>query len=1481
MDTVHDAIAWYQKKIGSYDKQLWEQSVEKKLQNAPYLHNAPRKSVRLKTEYIDVDLIRGSTFAKTKPQVPWVYITRKAVARVLFFPFYYNWWVHQTSWRMYFLLLGLYILQVVTITVYVRNVDHSILEDELSFTEVILPTILMFLLCLIHSQTVLAHITHKPPKRSKGISGVLRKPKAKKTTRKGHRSSGNNSSACPDDSAVDSGIRPKQHVPSPLSVPNATSSTEPPHTPTKATSNGLTQSVDRRGNTSLSTDRHGNTSLSPNRHGNTSLATTTTSSSDGLTQKASHGSPYKHGKGEVTSSSDGLTQRVPVESGKWSSSSSEKSAPLLTSERHSDVMLRSSKADGEGGRSIPPSQPNGQKCCPEKDKDKFSENSHTHGNIATTGSTCTVVDDPDHKSIAVSCQQTPNTSVVTCCNKSLCVTSSQCASGHEFKSHAVQVSDCSYNLLDNLPDMLRVEKVCWEEVGVDEKCRPEKPHACVQHGEERGDTPPVSGEWEDSGCDAESDVNRLESSMSPEDGVVEATNRVDRATSVDSYSGSSDFEILDHHQVLLSQSAQLPAGIDCSSVVSSVLSQNMQCEDNSQLVELSHIARGTSCGEQVCNDNVRDVSCHVLSAAAVAQEEKKTGNVRCASQATQTPPHSHTDQQHSLSSVPPPLPQPSVLSQSCDYDSSLCASAGVQHSLKHLSAIAPSSSAKTSNAHCQTTQTCAVSDMDHNASLSSLTNHTHPSPDHPASHHGPPTIPHILIREPSQQGGIGAAGTAGARNLSESSQQLQCFSDLFVQEILNEQTLRQMSCSSLLVHSDLENSSSSISHLSTASASSSTSASSSSGRHPPSVRALPTPPSSQPERGDEMAAVRGSRLSGRQQVISPLTSAKTFPEEDANALDESLDQINASDGERPSDVSNYNPSDSDPDSDDPAHEDLRNRCEEKRKRLRFQESLISSPPSTGTSKLSSSKPSGSSAPATSILTRKPSPLKEFVNARKSAGIVAAVHSSGSDQDPAADTRSSLRRRRRTSGTPVDATGEANSRSSRPISLGLRSQGAKSKHLSSSDNETGGAQTPEGSNKATMSSEEWEDRMHSDETTSSAYSSSCGNSDADSEERGEEEERNEYTTSTLHVINLLHPVRDDLWPGPGGGVQQGGSPTSSGSVSQPDKVSCVIWEGNECKKVDLTALDIGWAIIDKVDSLPESSDYFLIGLLFSFIMGLVPLVFRAFSSKDLTNWEELLTWPGLLLKVSTLSTIYSWRQNVVMINGLLQRFVLSLIFFFLLTVADRTFKQRLLYAKHFSYLTSSRRARKFTMPHFRLNKVRNIKIWLSLRSYLKRRGPQRSVDVIVSACFLCAISTVCLISLQMLKESDSYLDYLCNWELMVWCIALAVFLMRFMTIGLKINKKYRNLSVLITEQINLYLQMEQKPHKKEELILANNVLRLAEDLLKELESPFKISGFSANPLIYNIMRVVVLSAFSAVLTEVLGFKLKLHKIKLKG
>lgn len=106
----------------------------------------------------------------------------------------------------------------------------------------------------------------------------------------------------------------------------------------------------------------------------------------------------------------------------------------------------------------------------------------------------------------------------------------------------------------------------------------------------------------------------------------------------------------------------------------------------------------------------------------------------------------------------------------------------------------------------------------------------------------------------------------------------------------------------------------------------------------------------------------------------------------------------------------------------------------------------------------------------------------------------------------------------------------------------------------------------------------------------------------------------------------------------------------------------------------------------------------------------------------------------------------------MATALLQRYILTCLYFFLLSVAERTFKQRFLYAKLFSHLTSTRRARKSQLPHFRLNKVRNIKTWLSVRSFLKKRGPQRSVDVIVSSAFVITLLLLSLLSIELLKVS---------------------------------------------------------------------------------------------------------------------------------
>ncbi|XP_063304233.1 protein PHTF2 isoform X2 [Pelobates fuscus] len=325
----------------------------------------------------------------------------------------------------------------------------------------------------------------------------------------------------------------------------------------------------------------------------------------------------------------------------------------------------------------------------------------------------------------------------------------------------------------------------------------------------------------------------------------------------------------------------------------------------------------------------------------------------------------------------------------------------------------------------------------------------------------------------------------------------------------------------------------------------------------------------------------------------------------------------------------------------------------------------------------------------------------------------------------------------------------------------------------------------------------------------------------------------------------------------------------------EKVSAIVWEGNDCKKADMSVLEISGMIMNRVNSYTPGIGYQIFGNFISLILGLTPFAFRLSESRDL---EQLAT-----LTASEISCIAFGSSTDIMVVSMvvisfLVRVSLVWIFFFLLCVAERTYKQRLLFAKLFGHLTSARRARKSEVPHFRLKKVQNIKMWLSLRSYLKRRGPQRSVDVIVSSAFLLTISVVFICCAQLLHVHETFLECHYNWELVIWCISLSLFLLRFVTLGSETSKKYSNTSILLTEQINLYLKMEKKPNKKEELTLVNNVLKLATKLLKELDNPFRLYGLTMNPLLYNITQVVILSAVSGVISDLLGFNLKLWKIK---
>ncbi|KAM3933147.1 protein PHTF1 isoform 1-T1 [Leptodactylus fuscus] len=331
--------------------------------------------------------------------------------------------------------------------------------------------------------------------------------------------------------------------------------------------------------------------------------------------------------------------------------------------------------------------------------------------------------------------------------------------------------------------------------------------------------------------------------------------------------------------------------------------------------------------------------------------------------------------------------------------------------------------------------------------------------------------------------------------------------------------------------------------------------------------------------------------------------------------------------------------------------------------------------------------------------------------------------------------------------------------------------------------------------------------------------------------------------------------------------QGTSPTS-------ERVSVIIWEKNECKKTDMSVLDISGIIMKQVSSFKHGVGYQMLGNVVTLALGTFPFFFHL-CQRDMEQIFSLTGKEYLSIFCGGPPTPLLFILSLI---NLVLRTCLTWMFFFMMCVAERTYKQRFLIAKLFSHLTSARKALKSEIPHFRLKKVQNIKMWLSLRSYLKRRGPQRSVDVIVSSVYLVTLSIAFICCAQVLHGHQTFLNYVYNWELLIWEAALLIYLLRLTSLGSDTNKKYSNVSILLTEEINLYLKMEKKPNKKEQLSIVNNVLKLSSKLIKEIDTPFRLYGLAMNPLIYNISRVVILSAVSGVVSDLLGFNIRLWKIK---
>lgn len=152
---LNELVHWYQKKIGTYDKQQWERTIEQHILDG--LTHIPMRTAKLKTELIDVDLVRGSSFPKAKPKHGLSTVACLAFQRLLFLPLYKKWWIQQTSYRIFMFFLLLYSLQAVNLSIYYIYTSRESEAEIVTMSEVLVPVVMMFVLCIVHSHIVSTH----------------------------------------------------------------------------------------------------------------------------------------------------------------------------------------------------------------------------------------------------------------------------------------------------------------------------------------------------------------------------------------------------------------------------------------------------------------------------------------------------------------------------------------------------------------------------------------------------------------------------------------------------------------------------------------------------------------------------------------------------------------------------------------------------------------------------------------------------------------------------------------------------------------------------------------------------------------------------------------------------------------------------------------------------------------------------------------------------------------------------------------------------------------------------------------------------------------------------------------------------------------------------------------------------------------------------------------------------------------------------
>lgn len=141
-------------------------------------------------------------------------------------------------------------------------------------------------------------------------------------------------------------------------------------------------------------------------------------------------------------------------------------------------------------------------------------------------------------------------------------------------------------------------------------------------------------------------------------------------------------------------------------------------------------------------------------------------------------------------------------------------------------------------------------------------------------------------------------------------------------------------------------------------------------------------------------------------------------------------------------------------------------------------------------------------------------------------------------------------------------------------------------------------------------------------------------------------------------------------------KQGGQLHPSAHTAASDKVSCYIWEvdgDGECKKLDLTLIDIGWSIIQRVEQQRDSPAFLKLAVIIALVVAGAPLAFRAYKQREVLGALDPVQSPcSSIFTVAHLLLTDAPLAQLVVVLGVVLRSILFIFLFLFFVTAERAF-----------------------------------------------------------------------------------------------------------------------------------------------------------------------------------------------------------------